>query len=123
MYVGNSAFGSVSDWLRGFEHAVRRLAPETPNELDGFREWLAMKFSGPGNTDWLGIICWKFGVGLEATDMMFQLLDSFLADVEQQGLLAIINSHADYERRRYGFLSTSRLGPNARPFRRPSSTA
>lgn len=109
MYVGSSEFVALSWWIRGFEEGCRRALPEQAYELDGFREWLHMQLDGPGNSDWVGIIEWEFGKGVEATQKVFEYLDQFLQDVSHLGKDKIIADHADYEKCRYGFLSSSRL--------------
>lgn len=109
MYIGTSEFVRLSWWIRGFEEGCHRALPEQAYELDGFREWLHMQLDGPGNTDWVGIIEWKFGNGVEATQKVFDYLDQFLQDVSHLGKDKIITDHAEYETRRYGFLSSSRL--------------
>ena len=68
-----------------------------------------MHLGGPGHTDWEGVIAWRYGTGPEATGRVFECLDSFLDEVKRLGVEAIIAGHADYERQRYGFLSSSRL--------------
>src|ERR1051325_9271363 len=111
MYVGRSTFAELAWWLRGFEYACRQAFPECLDELDGFREYLHMHLDGPGNIDWEGIIAWKFGTGDEATQKAFEYLDRFLQEVARLGIDRIIADHAEYEKRKYGFLSSSRLGP------------
>ena len=109
MYVGSDSVAAVQWWLRGLEEGCRRALPEQPYELDGFREWLHMRLDGPGNTDWEGIIAWKFGAGVDATEKAFEYLDRFLDEAARLGTDQLITEHAEYERRRYGFLSSSRL--------------
>ena len=109
MYVGSDSFAALQWWLRGLEFGCRCALPEQPYELDGFREWLHMHLDGPGNTDWEGIIAWKYGTGVEATGKVFEYLDRFLHEAMGLGIERLIAEHADYERGRYGFLSSSRL--------------
>ena len=109
MYVGTGGFAAAQWWLRGLEEGCRRALPAQPYELDGFREWLHMRLGGPGNTDWEGIIAWKFGTGDDATWKALECLDRFLDEVARLGIDRLITEHADYERHRYGFLSSSRL--------------
>jgi hypothetical protein len=108
MYVGSRCFAELQ-WFRGIEDGCRRALPEQLYELDGFREWLHMHLDGPSNTDWEGIIAWKFGTGEEATVKAFECLDRFLAEVARLGKDQLFAEYADYERRRYGSLSSSRL--------------
>lgn len=105
MYAGDRAFAFVGPWLDGFEAGVRQALPDQPRELDGFREWLRMRLDGPGNVRWTGIIADRYGRGVEATEMMFQLLDAFLADRDMQGTEAIVRAHAEWERRVHGYQS------------------
>ena len=84
--------------------------PDQSPALDGFREWLQMRFNGPGNTDWTGVIESVFGEDEEATEKAFEYLDDFLENLDKVGFDPIKASHAKYENRRYGFLSSSRLG-------------
>lgn len=109
MYVGSARFAAVMWWLAGLEFGCRKALSDQPYELDGFREWLHMRLEGPGNTDWLGIIAWKFGTEDDATQKVFEYLDQFLQDVAKLGVNQIVANHADYERQRYGFLTSSRL--------------
>jgi hypothetical protein len=116
MYVGSTRFDAVSHWLGGYEYRVREAGE--PDDLDGFYEWLIMRFTtAPPNIGWLGIIGHEFGTS--ATTQLFDCLDRFLKDREQVGLHKIVQSHADYELSKYGFLSTSRLG-TSNPYRFPS---
>jgi len=109
MDVGTEKFGKIGFWLRGIEFCESELFPEQPHELDGFREWLQMHLKGPGNTDWVGIIETVFGSEEEATEKAFECLDGFLKDLNELGLERIIADHAEYEKQRYGSLSSSRL--------------
>ena len=110
MYVGSAEFRAVGWWLQGIEFCSHEMLPNQPPELDGFREWLHMKLDGPGNTNWQGIITDLFGNDEEATKKTFEYLDDFLRDLDELGFDRIINDHAEYEKKRYGFLSSSRLG-------------
>jgi hypothetical protein len=107
MYAGSSNFNRVSTWLEGYEFRVREAGE--PNDLDGFQEWLLLKFrDAPSNVGWLGIIGHQFG-DREATQKLFECLDQFLDERENTGLEAIVREHAAFEMQRYGFLSISRL--------------
>jgi hypothetical protein len=112
MYAGSERFAELAWWIRGLEYGCLHSLPESPKELDGFREYLHMHLDGPGNIDWQGLIAWKFGAGTEATQKAFEYLDQFLQEVSRHGKDRIIAEHADYEKRRYGSLSSSRLDPN-----------
>ena len=68
-----------------------------------------MRFEGPGNTDWAGVIESIFGEDEEATEKAFECLEAFLKDLDEIGLDQIVANHAEYEKSRYGFLSSSRL--------------
>ena len=114
MYAGSENFSELEWWIRGFEYGCRHSLPESLYELDGFREYLHMHLDGPGNIDWESIITWKFGNGVEATQKAFEYLDQFLQEVSRLGKDRLIADHADYEKRRYGFLASSRLGRHRR---------
>ncbi len=109
MYAGSDKFPELGWWFRGLAYGCERALPDHPNELEGFREWLHMHLDGPGNYDWVGIIDWKCSNGGETTQELFKYVDQFLSDVSQLGIDRLINDHADYEMRRYGFLVSSRL--------------
>lgn len=109
MFVGTRRWRDVASWLRGVEFCQHKLSPDQSPDLDGFREWLHMRFDGPGNTDWAGVIESIFGGDEEATEKAFECLHAFLKDLNDIGLDQIIVNHADYERNRYGLLSSSRL--------------
>jgi hypothetical protein len=109
MYAGNGEFPFFGGWLRGLVMGWRIGRGEEPDGLDGFREWLVMKLDGPSNTgDWVGVICAKYGNGTETTKKCFELLNEFVAERAARGVDAIVQEHAEYERQRYGRLSTSR---------------
>ncbi len=110
MYCGCSRFAEVGPWLRGLEYGISHILPSQGDDIDGFREWLHMRLSGPGNTDWVGLISWKFGAEEQATEKLFEQFDSFQKEVAERGLTAIIEEHRDYEMREYGEPVTSRLG-------------
>jgi hypothetical protein len=109
MYVGSRDFIHVGYWLQGMEYCYRELHPTEPGELDGFKEWLQMKFDGPGNTNWQGIISSVFGEDENATDKAFEYLDEFLLHLKEVGLDQIIDDHEKYEMNRYGAITSSRL--------------
>ena len=112
MHVGSRDFRDIAFWIWGIEYCCKYKLPEKTFDLDGFREWLHMHLEGPGNTSWEGIIQSVFGGGDDATEKAFELLDRFLIDLDEIGLDKIIADHAEYEMKRYGFLSSSRLGEN-----------
>jgi len=109
MYAGSARFTELRWWLRGLEYGCTESNPGEPSELDGFREWLHMRFDGPGNVDWVSLIDLQFGHEAEATSKLFELLDEFLEDVATNGKDKILQDHANYERRRYEGLASSRL--------------
>jgi len=110
MYCGCSRFAEVGPWLRGLEYGISQLLPNQTDDIDGFREWLHMRLSGRGNTDWIGLICEKFGEDEQATEKLFEQFDLFRQEVAERGFTAIIEEHRDYEMREYGEPVTSRLG-------------
>lgn len=110
MFVGTRNFRDIASWLRGVEFCLSQSVPEQPLELDGLREWLHMNLDGPGNTDWLGIIQVEFGDEEETTEKIFEYVDKFLQDLSEKGLDKIITDHAEYEKKRYDGIVTSRLG-------------
>lgn len=113
MYVGTRGFRDLMFWIRGFHYAVR----DEPYDLDGFYEWLIVQFKGsPSNVGCLGIIASQFS-DEEATGKLFECVDKFLEERSRLGLEDIVQRHADYERQRYGYLSTSRLNPKIRDVR------
>jgi hypothetical protein len=116
MFVGTQNWRDVACWLRGVEFCQDRIFPDQTRDLDGFREWLHKRFDGPGNTDWAGIIESVFGSNEEATEKAFECLDAFLKDLNLLGIDRIITDHAEYEKRRYGCLSSSRLKDNDETF-------
>ena len=110
MFVGRRNWRDVASWLRGIEFCQHKFFPDESLDLDGFREWLHMRFDSPGNTDWAGVIESIFGDNEEATEKAFECLDAFLKDLDEIGLDKIVANHAEYEKSRYGFLASSRLG-------------
>ena len=110
MYVGSPAFQHFAWWMRGYEQALLDFAPpDRAAAFVGFREWLHMNLEGPGNTDWVGIISWKYGDGQEATTKFFELWDRFRTDLDKKGLETILEQHKEYEIKRYGLLVSSTL--------------
>jgi hypothetical protein len=117
MYAGSDKFPQFGWWLSGFAYGCERALPDQPYELDGFREWLHMRLDGPGNYDWIGIIAWKCENGVETIQELFKYLDQYLNDVSHLGIDRIIQDHAEYELRRYGSLTSSRLAKDGRIYR------
>ncbi len=108
MYTAHREFDHIATWLRGFQHA--QLLLDQPDELEGFKEWLQIKFEGPGNTDWAGIIEDRFRGDDEAILVeLFEALDEFLRYRDEVGINQIIDEHEAYEIRRYGKINSSRL--------------
>jgi hypothetical protein len=115
--VGSGKFPQLGWWLRGFCFCYERSLANQPYDLEAFCEWLHMHLDGPGNYDWIGIIQWKCGDSEKTTQKLFKYVDRYLKDVDELGVEKIIQDHADYEMRRYGFLSSSRLREGARIYR------
>ena len=63
----------------------------------------------PENTDWEGMIQEIYGMEEDETEKCFECLDKFLKDLSELGLEQIIAKHAEHEKKKYGFLSSSRL--------------
>jgi hypothetical protein len=109
MYAGNDGFDYLQAWLRGLQFGLQLATGEEDDDLNGFREWLHMRLEGPCNTDWVGILAWKYGDDEEGFAKSLVLLDEFLQEISRVGREQILEEHADYERRRYGFLASSRF--------------
>ena len=95
MYCGCSRFAEIGPWLRGLEYGISQLLPNQAGDIDGFREWLHMRLRGRGNTDWIGLICEKFGEDEQATEKFFEQFDLFRKEIAEHGFTAIIDEHRE----------------------------
>jgi hypothetical protein len=108
MYIGSSTWSKVSCWIDGFDAAMTFAFPDEISDLCGFHEWLIMRFDGPGNVGWYGLIQHHFGDNQNATQEFFKLFTEFRYEVENRSVKAILKDHYDYEIQRYGNLVRSR---------------
>ncbi|WP_433759517.1 hypothetical protein [Nocardia sp. CA-135398] len=92
MYIGYTTLHGVTSYLNGYDQAARR---HGGSGLDGFREWLIANHVGEEScVSWWGLIQWialpdRDAVGpftpeeeLRVLDVLFDLLDKFLAQRE-----------------------------------------
>ena len=108
MYTGYWEFARIASWFRGFQFAQSLLGQ--PDELEGFKEWLQVKFDGQANTDWAGIVEGSFRGDDEAIlQKFFEELDQFLRYRDEVGINQIIDEHESFEIRRFGRINSGRL--------------
>jgi hypothetical protein len=91
MYIGYTTLHGVTSFLNGYDQAARRHGGPG---LDGFREWLMANHVGESSLTWWGLIKqialpdWDFVSALtpeqelSVLEIMFDLLDKFLAERE-----------------------------------------
>jgi hypothetical protein len=100
MYIGASRLSDFALFIGGFAWCAKQMGE--PDDLEGFLEWLLLRFPGaPANMGWEGAIASEFD-GPQAIPKFFELFDEFLVDKRRLGLEEIARRHREYCEKRYG---------------------
>lgn len=78
LYVGAASLPKLADFLRGYDHAVRRLAPhEADGFLAEFRDWIYGRFQTTENASWEAVIRRHSADEADALKRFWELLDEY----------------------------------------------